>query len=136
MIGSVVNGYAFSTNWELEGNAVQTAPVQTGFSRQPDGSPNIFVNPKAALAAFRNGMPRESGTRNSFRGDGYAGLDMGLNKWEVFNVPNLRRFDVRSHRPEIDQSASFGNCTNLLASPRVMQFRAAVSVLKRFLPAE
>ena len=134
---SVDNGYAFPTNWELEGNAVQTAPVQTGFSRQPDGSPNMFVNPQAALAAFRNGMPGESGTRNTFRGDGFAGLDMGLNKiwkmwyaesntiqfrWEVFNVPNLHRFDVQSHRPEIDQAASFGNYTNLLTNPRVMQF--------------
>ena len=43
-------------------------------------------------------------------------------RWEVFNVPNLHRFDVQSHRPEIDQSASFGNYTNLLTSPRVMQF--------------
>jgi hypothetical protein len=134
---SVDNGYAFPTNWELEGNAVQTAPVQTGFSRQPDGSPNMFVNPQAALAAFRGGMPGESGSRNTFRGDGFAGLDMGLNKtwkmwyaesqaiqfrWEVFNVPNLHRFDVQSHRPEIDQSASFGNYTNLLTNPRVMQF--------------
>ncbi len=134
---SVDNGYAFPTNWELEGNAVQTAPVKTGFSRQSDGSPNMFVDPAAALAAFRNGMPGESGTRNSFRGDGFAGLDMGLNKiwkmwyaesntiqfrWEVFNVPNLHRFDVQSHRPEIDQSASFGNYTNLLTNPRVMQF--------------
>jgi hypothetical protein len=134
---SVDNGYAFPTNWELEGNAMQTAPVQTGFSRQSDGSPNMFVNPQAALSAFRNGQPGESGSRNTFRGDGYAGLDMGLNKiwkmwyaenqaiqfrWEVFNVPNLHRFDVQSHRPEIDQAASFGNYTNLLTSPRVMQF--------------
>jgi len=31
---SVNNGYAFPTNptnWELESNALQTAPVQTGF---------------------------------------------------------------------------------------------------------
>ena len=134
---SVDNGYAFPTNWELEGNAMQTAAVQTGFSRQSDGSPNMFKDPAAALAAFRNGMPGESGSRNSFRGDGFAGLDMGLNKiwrmwyaenqtiqfrWEVFNVPNLHRFDVQSHRPEIDQSASFGNYTNLLTNPRVMQF--------------
>ena len=82
---SVDNGYAFPTNWELEGNAMQTAPVQTGFSRQSDGSPNMFVNPQAALAAFRGGQPGESGTRNSFRGDGFAGLDMGLNKtWKMW----------------------------------------------------
>jgi hypothetical protein len=40
----------------------------------------------------------------------------------VFNVPNLHRFDVQSHRPEIDQSASFGNDTNQPTNPRVMQF--------------
>src|SRR5215469_6705320 len=28
---SLDNGYAFPTNWELESNALQTAPVQTGF---------------------------------------------------------------------------------------------------------
>lgn len=91
----------------------------------------------AALAAFRHGYPGESGSRNTFRGDGFTGLDMSLSKawkmwysessslqfrWEVFNVPNLHRFDVKSHLSEIDQSATFGNYTNLLTNPRVMQF--------------
>jgi hypothetical protein len=59
-------------------------------------------------------MPGERGARNSLRGDDFAGPDKGLNKtwkmcyadshaiqfrWEVFNVPNLRRFDVQLHRP-------------------------------------
>ena len=43
-------------------------------------------------------------------------------RWEGFNVTNLTRFDVQSNRPEIDLSTQFGNYTNLLTQPRVMQF--------------
>jgi hypothetical protein len=45
-------------------------------------------------------------------------------RWEVFNVPNLTRFDVASlsARPELDLATQFGNYTNLLTNPRVMQF--------------
>jgi len=34
----------------------------------------------------------------------------------------LTRFDVQSNRPEVDLSSQFGNYTNLLTQPRVMQF--------------
>ena len=43
-------------------------------------------------------------------------------RWEVFNVPNLTRFDVQSNIPELDQVNAFGNYTHLLTQPRVMQF--------------
>jgi hypothetical protein len=81
--------------------------------------------------------PGGSGTRNPFRGDGYAGWDMSLSKrwkmpwkeshslqfrWEIFNVPNLTRFNVRSNFQAIDYASSFGNYTGLLTQPRVMQF--------------
>ena len=81
--------------------------------------------------------PGDAGARNVFRGDGYASWDMSLSKrwkmpwreaqslqfrWEVFNVPNLTRFDVQSNIPELDQVTAFGNYTDLLTQPRVMQF--------------
>jgi len=80
------------------------------------------------------------------RGDGYAGWDMALNKvwkmpfeghtlqfrWEVFNVPNLHRFNVASGLQTGSACAciaslqqlpsSFGAYTGLLTQPRVMQF--------------
>ncbi len=70
------------------------------------------------------------------RGQGFAGLDMGLSKrwqmpfaesnslvfrWEVFNVPNLKRFDVQSISTDISAS-DFGTYSGLSTNPRVMQF--------------
>ena len=82
------------------------------------------------------------GSRNVLRGDGFAGLDMSLVKrwkmpyaeshslefrWEVFNVPNLTRFNAQgvgsSLLTSLTQSPnSFGAYTSLLTQPRVMQF--------------
>jgi hypothetical protein len=134
---TVDNGYFFPTNWEEEGNALTIAtPRNTGVYKEPNGAVSMFQNGPAAIADFIHPFPGGSGSRNTFRGDGFAGWDMGLSKrwkmpfeqhslqfrWEVFNVPNLTRFDVQSNRPEIDLSTQFGNYTNLLTQPRVMQF--------------
>ena len=48
-------------------------------------------------------------------------------RWEVFNVPNLVRFNVQSVgvnlSPSLQQAPSaFGDYTGLLTQPRVMQF--------------
>ena len=43
-------------------------------------------------------------------------------RWEVFNVTNSKRFNVQSNPPELDISSTFGNYTNLVTNPRVMQF--------------
>ena len=69
------------------------------------------------------------------RGDGFAGLDLGLSKrwrwkesqslqfrWDVFNALNLTRFDVESLNLSITNGSNFGNYTGLLTNPRVMQF--------------
>ena len=69
------------------------------------------------------------------RGDGFAGLDLGLSKrwrwkesqslqfrWDVFNALNLTRFDVQSLNLSITNASNFGNYTGLLTNPRVMQF--------------
>ena len=100
---------------------------------------NIFPAPQGptGLGAFNNTFPGESGTRNPIRGDGFAGLDVGLSKrwimpwresqnlqfrWEVFNVLNLTRFDVQTITNNIDAGQSFGNYSGLSTQPRVMQF--------------
>jgi hypothetical protein len=109
---------------------------------RPDGTVNLFPTALTQLplglgvGPFRHDMPGEAGSRNDVRGPGFAGLDMALSKrwkmpygeshnllfrWEVFNVPNLKRFDVQSINNDIS-SATFGNYSGLLTQPRVMQF--------------
>jgi hypothetical protein len=139
---TVLNGGTWPTNWQLGGGAVQTGLVRTGtFYNAPGtlpGAVNIFADPTGAtgIKAFRHAFPGESGGRNQIRGEGFAGLDAGLSKrwvmpwkesqglqfrWEVFNVTNLKRFDVQSINTNLD-NGSFGNYTGLLTNPRVMQF--------------
>jgi hypothetical protein len=133
------NGFTWPTNWQLSGSAVQTGPATTGVYRFPDGTVNLFKDPQGAtgIGAFRHDLPGESGSRNSLRGPGYAGLDAGLSKrwvmpyaeshsmefrWEVFNVLNLTRFDVQTVTTGLDAGPSFGQFSGLLTNPRVMQF--------------
>jgi hypothetical protein len=44
-----------------------------------------------------------------------------LFRWEVYNVPNLKRFDVATITTDIS-SSSFGVYSGMLTNPRVMQF--------------
>jgi hypothetical protein len=136
---SIGNGATWPTNWQLGGAATPIGHAVTKTTKNSDGTVNLFPDPQGAtgIGAFRHDFPGESGSRNTVRGDGYAGLDMGLSKtwkmpyaeghsmqfrWEVFNVPNLTRFNVQSVTSTIDSGPSFGNYTGLLTSPRVMQF--------------
>jgi len=135
------NGAQWPTNWELSGFATPIAPTKTvGASKNPDGTVNIFGNGAAAAAAlgnFQPDFPGQVGARNVLRGDGFAGLDLGLSKrwkmpysehhslqfrWEVFNALNLTRFDVQSLNLSLTNGSNFGNYTGLLTNPRVMQF--------------
>jgi Carboxypeptidase regulatory-like domain len=137
----VSNGAQWPTNWELSGFATQIGAVKTvGASKNPDGTVNIFGTGAAAAAAlnsFQPDFPGQVGNRNTLRGDGFAGLDLGLSKkwkmpyneshslqlrWDVFNALNLTRFDVQSLNLSITNSSNFGNYTGLLTNPRVMQF--------------
>ena len=135
------NSGTWPTNWQLEGAATLIGPTpHTSTTKLPNGSVNLFPTPLpvtyTGLGPFRHDLPGESGTRNPLRGPGFAGLDLGLGKrwkmpfaeshsvvlrWEVFNVLNLTRFDVATINNNIS-SASFGNYSGLLTSPRVMQF--------------
>jgi hypothetical protein len=137
---TVDNGFSnFPTNFEMEGNADQIAPVKTGVFFNT-GTPNIFANGPAAINSFAPAYAGQSGQRNTIRGDGYFGLDLGLAKrwtmpwsekqslqfrWEVFNITNSVRFDVQSsllsNSLGLGSGSSFGNYSGLLTNPRIMQ---------------
>ena len=139
---TVDNGQFWPTDWDEQGSAQVIGKPRTGAFRQPDGTISVFANPASALNNnFMHPFPGGAGSRNVLRGQGYAGWDMGLSKrwklpfesqslqfrWEVFNVPNLHRFNVVAGlgdgAPSLQQlPQSFGDYTGLLTQPRVMQF--------------
>ncbi|HMD96644.1 MAG TPA: carboxypeptidase-like regulatory domain-containing protein [Terriglobia bacterium] len=135
---NISNGYEWPTNWQLGGQATLVGPApKMRTTKNGDGTVNMFADGVNAISDFMADLPGSSGIRNPVRGDGTIGLDGGLAKrwkmpwsenhslqfrWEVFNIPNWNRFDVQSNTPEIDISSTFGNYTNLLTNPRIMQF--------------
>jgi len=138
---SVDGGQRWPTDWFLTGVGQMIARPQTGVFKR-NGSVGVFADPSAAQADFTIPLPGGVGSRNVLRGDGYASWDMSLGKrwtlpkeahslvfrWEVFNVPNLTRFNAQSVGSSslltsLTQSpSSFGAYTSLLTQPRVMQF--------------
>jgi hypothetical protein len=91
----------------------------------------------AAFANFQPDFPGQVGNRNSLRGDGFAGLGLGLDeRWkmpwkewhslqfraEVFKVLNLTRFDVQSLNLSLTNASTFGQYSALLTNPPTMQF--------------
>lgn len=144
------DGSRWATNWNVQSNGVRVHPLQTSPTRA--GSPNIFSDPSAALASFRNARPGEVGDRNVLRAPGYISLDLGLSKnfkmpweghslqfrWEVFNVTNTQRFDGQTiadlslprdpYLRDLDAGPDFGRFTSTQAplnenkAGRVMQF--------------
>ena len=142
---SVGNGRNWPTNWNLTGYATQIAPRPPSHTtknapaaaKDGESGPNIFSNPAAALAAYDSTLPGETGQRNSVRGDGVFGVDMGLAKrfqiprrekqtvqfrWETFNLSNSVRFDPAAANLDLGNSSNFGKYTAPFGSPRVMQF--------------
>ncbi|HEY6765324.1 MAG TPA: carboxypeptidase regulatory-like domain-containing protein, partial [Candidatus Sulfotelmatobacter sp.] len=145
---NISNGATWPTNWQLPGNATTIGPTNARTTKVPASGGNgayvsLFPTPLPelpnglGLGPFRHDFPGESGSRNPVRGDGFATLDASLSKawtmpysdshllrfrWEVFNVPNLTRFDVASITNGLDQGAAFGKYSGLLTNPRVMQF--------------
>jgi Carboxypeptidase regulatory-like domain len=138
---SANNGYNWPTNWNDNGDATVIGPVTTrGAVKNPNGTVNLFGSASeqaAAFAAFEPAFPGQIGNRNILRGDGFAGLDLGLSKrwkmpygeshtlqfrWDVFNALNLTRFDVQSLSLGLSSANTFGNYTGELTNPRVMQF--------------
>ncbi len=145
---TVDNGNFWATNWDEQGIAQMINRPKTGRYRQVvNGLPvfSVFPDSNAAWGDFQNPFPGQSGSRNVLRGDGYAGLDMALSKtwkmpwenhslqfrWNVFNVPNLHRFNVQSGVQSnagcaciasMQDPQTFGDYTGLLTQSRVMQF--------------
>ena len=142
---SIDNGNYWPTNWDEQGIAQMLTRPQTGHFRQPNGTISVFANSSSAFNGFQHPFPGQAGSRNVIRGDGYAGWDLALGKrwkmpleghslqfrWEVFNVPNLHRFNVLSGLgnaacaciASLQQVPDrFGAYTGLLTDPRVMQF--------------
>jgi Carboxypeptidase regulatory-like domain len=147
---TVDNGNFWATNWDEQGIAQMIAKPKIGHHRDPaTGAISVFADPVAAFNDFQHPFPGQSGSRNVIRGDGYAGLDMALNKrwrmpieghslqfrWEVFNVFNQHRFNALSglgtqacgciaslQQVALSSGNTFGNYTGLLTQPRVMQF--------------
>src|SRR5262249_41905122 len=115
---SVSNGSRWATNWELSGYATPNGnpiPAITSPHNAPAvsgaGGPNLWADPKTALAGFSETMAGQTGSRNSLRGDGFFDIDTGLYKnfgmpwsekqklqfrWEAYNVTNTVRFDPNS----------------------------------------
>ena len=144
------DGSRWATNWNVQSNGVRVRPLQSSPVRA--GSPNVFSDPDAALAAFRNARPGEVGDRNVLRAPGFVSLDLGLSKsfkmpweghslqfrWEVFNVTNTQRFDGATiadlslprdpYLQGLNASPDFGRFTSTQAplnenkAGRVMQF--------------
>jgi hypothetical protein len=135
----------WATNWNVQSNGFRTAPIATGINRN---TRNIFADPQAAYHSFRNARAGETGERNTFRGDSYWTVDMGLSKiftmpwsenhklqfrWEVFNIANKQSFEVSNitrssfglgQDPQLnDASPDFGKLfTSIQGTPRRMQF--------------
>ena len=138
---SVDGGQRWPTDWFLTAITQMTARPKTGTFKR-NGTVNVFADPAAAQQDFTLPLPGQVGSRNVLRGDGFAGLDMSLVKrwkmpyndthslqfrWEVFNVPNLTRFNAQGVGSSLltsltQQPNNFGAYTSLLTQPRVMQF--------------
>ncbi len=141
---SVSDGNRWPTNWELSGygtpngnpipatTSQHLAPAVTG-----PGAPNLWADPKAALAGYSETMAGQTGSRNTIRGNGFFDIDTGLSKsfsmpwsekqrlqfrWESFNVTNTVRFDPNSANLNLTSTGKFGQLTGVLGSARQMQF--------------
>ncbi len=140
---SVYNGRNWPPNWNIPGFATQVAPIRTttGSTRNAvnvtGSGPNIFGDANAALSAYGNTLPGQTGQRNGVRGDGAFLLNLGVSKtwimpyseqhrlqlrWETFNLTNTARFDVNALSLNLGNSGTFGKYSGTLGDPRQMQF--------------
>ena len=133
----------WSTNWQLEGAGVVTAPVKI-HRHIVNGVPQVFADNLANTinngvytgSPIRLPYPGEAGQRNNFRGDGYFDIDSSLTKtWklpdniklkftgEVYNVGNDVRFDCSPLNLNGGlTSGTLGNYGGTLSTYRRMQF--------------
>jgi hypothetical protein len=138
---SIDVGGTYNTNFQIEGKAVQTGPVHQGLTyvgNQPyafnigSADPNVYWS-----GVLRLPWPGESGQRNNFRGQGFFGIDAGVNKTfriterqslrfsaYAYNLTNSVRFDAASltNNSAFTNPTSIGLYSGTLTKPRVMEF--------------
>jgi hypothetical protein len=141
---SIDAGGTYNTNFELEGNAVQIGHVQQGLT-YVGGLPYAFNIGAAGQAdpstywgsVLRLPYPGESGQRNNFRGQGYFGIDAGINKSfhiterqtlnfsaSAYNLTNSVRFNTGTltYNSNFTNPSTIGLYSGTLTKPRVMEF--------------
>jgi hypothetical protein len=139
---TVPAGATWNTNFQLSGGAVVVGtPAKAGVYFNSNGDPfafNLGSDPVAfANEHFRLPYPGESGERNNFRGPGFFGIDLGLNKSfqltehqtlrfsaNAYNLTNSVRFDAATitFNGALTNPSSLGQYSGTLTKPRVMEF--------------
>jgi hypothetical protein len=139
---SISDGSRWATNWQLSSFAQPNGtphPATVSIHNTPaaGGGPNLWIDPKAALAGFREALAGETGSRNTLRGDGFFNLDTALSKrftmpwsekqnlqfrWESYNLTNTVMFDPLSASVSLTSTSTFGRLSSQLGSPRQMEF--------------
>jgi hypothetical protein len=140
-------GGTYNTNFQIEGKAVligAAPPTGLTFVNNPalglHGEPyafNVGNDPGAVASFFRLPYPGESGQRNNFRGQGFFGIDAGVNKTfrfterqllrfsaYAYNLTNSVRFDAATltNNSNLSSPSTIGLYTGTLTKPRVMEF--------------
>jgi hypothetical protein len=112
------------------------APPKTGLVTDSDGDPNVFpLGATAASSHFRFDYAGESGQRNILRGQGFFGMDQGVNKSfriserqslrfsaYAFNLTNSVRFDPESILSSFAETSTFGKYQRTLTVSRRLEF--------------
>jgi hypothetical protein len=142
LVASVADGSVWPTSWGPAPFATQISTPQTKTTKNApaivgESGPNIFPNPSVGRESFEFTLIGSSGSRNTLRGDGTFLINFGVGKrfimpygeqhslqfrWETFNLLNSVRFDPRSISASLTSVGTFGKYTNVLNSPRQMQF--------------
>ncbi|HYA65038.1 MAG TPA: hypothetical protein VED66_17670, partial [Candidatus Sulfotelmatobacter sp.] len=143
---SVDAGGTYNTNFQLEGKAVQTGAISQKLT-YVGGLPfavdiGAAANDPTATAAYWSSVlrlpyPGESGQRNNFRGQGFFGIDAGVNKTfsiterhtirfsaYAYNLTNSVRFDAATltNNSAYTSPSTIGLYSGTLTKPRVMEF--------------
>lgn len=138
---SIDAGGTYNTNYQLEGKAVQTGAVVQKLT-YVNGQPYAFNIGNADPSTYWNSVlrlpyPGESGQRNNFRGQGFFGIDAGLNKnfklterqnlrfsAYAYNITNSVRFDpaTLTNNSAFTNPTTIGLYSGTLTKPRVMEF--------------
>ena len=135
---SVDAGGTFNTNFQLEGKGVLTGAAPKQKLTFINGQPFAFNFGSADPGSFfRLPFPGESGQRNNFRGQGFFGIDLGVNKSfhfterqllrfsaYAYNLTNSVRFDpaTLTNNSAVTNPTSIGLYSGTLTKPRVMEF--------------